>query len=178
MKHRSDTENYFMYIDLLRDVQCMIAELASQCRNNPSYKHIWQVYQKAIEFERNEREVSDMLYDSLPQILPEPHGPAGQSQNLLNDRDGILLCEKASNAYESISKLLKLVRKLAVRSASDTSTTEDRVNMRAQINAHYDEIDRIIATTKYNSNDILTSTAVQNAIKMTSELFQVVIKLL
>ena len=166
MNHRSDAENYFKYQDLLREVQCMIAELASQSRNNPSYQHIWQVYQKAIEFERNEREVSDMLYDSLPQILSEPHGPAGQSQNLLNDRDGILLCEKASNAYESIGELLKQVRQLAVRSASDTATTADRANMKNQIDAHYAEIDRIIASTTYNGETILDSTSVGTPTKI------------
>lgn len=161
MKHRSDTENYFQYIDLLKEVQCMIAELSSQSRNNPSYKHIWQVYQKVLEHEKNQREVSTMLYDSLPQSLSELNAPVGQSQNLLNDRDGELILQKASNAYESLSEIAKQVRQLAVRGASDTSTDDDRTNIDTQVDAFKAEADRIIATTKYNDLAIIGSSDVK-----------------
>ena len=155
MAKRNDTESYFYYLDLLKEVQSLIAELSCQSRSNPSYKHIWQVYQKTLEFERKQREGSTMLYDSLPQIVTELHDPAGHSQTLLNDKDGILMAEKASNAYESIAKLINQARQLAVRGASDTSTTADRVNIGNEVRAIKLEIDRISATTDYNGLKIV-----------------------
>ena len=109
---KSDTEAYFYYCDLQRQVNDLVAQLASQSRNNPSYKHIWQVYQKVIDFERNEREITDMLYDTLPQMpsdLSAHYEGAGSSQNILNDRDAILLLEKSSNAYESILRKFEAI---------------------------------------------------------------------
>ena len=128
----------------------MIAELAAQSRNNPSYKHIWQVYTRALEHERNQREVVHSLYDTLPQIHPELHAPDGQSQQLVNDRDALLMCQKASNTYESVHRMLRQCRQLAVNAASDTATDKDRDILRNQILSHLSEIDRQANNTMYN----------------------------
>ena len=150
MSRRSDTEEFFHYTRLQREVQEMIAELAAQSRNNPSYKHIWQVYTRALEHERNQREVVHSLYDTLPQIHPELHTPDGQSQQLVNDRDAILMCQKASNTYESVHRLLRQCRQLAVNAASDSATDKDRDILRNQIISHLSEIDREANNTIYN----------------------------
>lgn len=155
MSRRSDTEEFFHYTRLQREVQQMIAELASQSRNNPSYQHIWQVYQKVIEFERNERETVHSLYDTLPQMHPELHTPDGQSQNLLNDRDAILVCQKASNVYESIHRMLRQIRQLAVRAATDSTTDADRASLRNQIKSLFNEITRQAEGTVYNGEKYL-----------------------
>ena len=157
MSRRSDTEEFFHYTRLQREVQQMIAELASQSRNNPSYKHIWQVYQRVIEFERNERETVHSLYDTLPQMHSELHTPDGQSQNLLNDRDAILVCQKASNVYESIHRMLRQIRQLAVRAATDTTTDADRVTLRKQIKSIFKEITREAEETIYNGEKYLAN---------------------
>ena len=155
MSRRSDTEEFFHYTRLQREVQQMIAELASQSRNNPSYQHIWQIYQKVLEFERNERETVHSLYDTLPQMHPELHTPDGQSQNLLNDRDAILVCQKASNVYESIHRMLRQIRQLAVRAATDTTTDADRNSLRNQIKSLFNEITREAEGTVYNGEKYL-----------------------
>lgn len=155
MVFKNDTESYFHYLDLHKEVQSLIAELACQSKTNPSYKHIWQVYQKTIEFERNQRETSAMLYDTLPQTVTELADPAGQSQTLLNDRDGILMAQKASNAYESINNLIKQARQIGVRGSSDATTDAERTVLQTELVSIKAEIDRIIAATTYNGAAII-----------------------
>ena len=125
------TEMYFQYVSLQEEVQCIVAELTSQLENNPSYQHVWQVYQKVIEFEQRQREVSDLIYDSLPQIMPE-YQPAGQSQTLLNDRQAVLVGNEAINVYESVTKMVKQIKDLAIRNANATTSDDERVQIHAQ----------------------------------------------
>ena len=68
--------------------------------------HIWQVYQKVMEFEQRQREISSLIYDAIPQIVPE-YTPAGSSQNLLNDRQAVIVGNDAINVYQSVIKIYK-----------------------------------------------------------------------
>ncbi len=152
---RNDTEKYFHYTRLQKQVQELICELSAQSKNNPSYKHIWQIYQKIIEFERNEREMDTQLYDTLPQLLPEMQDPAGGSQSLLNDRDAILAAQKASNGYQAILKILKQVRQLAVRLETGTTDEASKAELKNQIASNVNEIHRISSKSNYNGISLL-----------------------
>lgn len=154
---RNDTESFFHYSRLLKEVNHLVAELASQGNNNPSYKHIWKVYQKAIDFEAREREVNSTIFDALPQLpsdLKEELTGAGRSQNIANDRDAMLLLQKAGNANQSVMDKVKLMREICVRGATSTIGTEQRLMLQEQLESLRNEIERIAQSTRYNGEQI------------------------
>ena len=155
MSQRNDTENFFHYSRLLKEVQGMIVELSAQSKSNPSYKHIWHVYQKVLDFERKDRELNSMLYDTLPQSLPEMYDPVGTSQAILNDRDGILVAQKASNGYEAITACLKQIRQIAIKSATGTTDTASLNENKNQIASLLVEVKRISENSKFNNLSLL-----------------------
>lgn len=72
-----------------------------------------------------------------------------------NAEDGISLVQTAEGALTETESILQRMRELAVQSASDTNTADDRKNIQDEMNQLIDEIDRISNTTQFNNMNLL-----------------------
>ena len=72
-----------------------------------------------------------------------------------NAQDGISMIQTAEGALNETHSILQRMRELAVQSSNDTNTTADRDAMQAEITSLTAEIDRISATTEFNTKKLL-----------------------
>jgi len=79
----------------------------------------------------------------------------GLAQGSRNAQDGISLIQTAEGALNETHSILQRMRELAVQSANDTNTAEDRVNIQAEVNQLTVEIDRIAQTTQFNTRNLI-----------------------
>lgn len=79
----------------------------------------------------------------------------GLTQASRNAQDGISLIQTAEGALNETHSILQRMRELAVQSANDTNTAEDRVNIQDEVNQLFREIDRIAQTTQFNTRNLL-----------------------
>jgi flagellin len=83
----------------------------------------------------------------------------GMNVAIRNANDGISLAQVAEGAIGKISDMLQRMRELAVQSANATNGTEDRANLDAEYLELGAEVDRTIASTKFNGLAILQTDA-------------------
>ena len=79
----------------------------------------------------------------------------GLKQSSKNIQDGISLIQTAEGGIASISDQLQRMRQLAVQSANDTLTTNDRALIQLEFNQVLSEIDRQASTVNFNSKVLL-----------------------
>ena len=79
----------------------------------------------------------------------------GLNQASRNAEDGISLVQTAEGALTETHSILKRMRELAVQSANDTNTSEDREQLQKEINQLTSEINRIGNTTEFNTKKLL-----------------------
>jgi len=79
----------------------------------------------------------------------------GLKQASRNAQDGISLIQTAEGALNETHAILQRMRELAVQSATDTNTNDDRLEIQEEINQLASEIDRIANTTQFNTMDLL-----------------------
>ncbi len=79
----------------------------------------------------------------------------GLTQASRNSQDAISLIQTAEGALNETHAILQRMRELAVQSATDTNTIEDRSNIQDEINQLTKEIDRIATTTEFNTQGLL-----------------------
>ncbi len=72
-----------------------------------------------------------------------------------NAEDGISLVQTAEGALTETHSILKRMRELAVQSANDTNTADDREQLQKEINQLTSEINRIGNTTEFNTKKLL-----------------------
>ena len=157
----NNTKKYFFYSNLLKEINDFIGQLCAISRNNPSYLHVWKIYHDVVLFENNQKELNDLIFDTLPQFpsdLNTQFSNAGLNQNLLNGRDAILLLEKVANANEAVMILLRQIRQLLIRASTETIIRSDRLILNKQITSHIDEIERIAISSCYNNIHIADGT--------------------
>ncbi len=87
----------------------------------------------------------------------------GLNQAARNANDGISLSQTAEGALQETTNMLQRMRELAVQSANDTNTAEDRASLDAEFQSLKEEIDRIAITTAFNGKTILTGSYASNA---------------
>lgn len=80
----------------------------------------------------------------------------GLNQAARNANDGISLAQTAEGALQETTNMLQRMRELAVQSANDTNTPEDRSSLNAEFTSLIEEIDRIALTTSFNGKTMLT----------------------
>ncbi|MBE0067768.1 flagellin [Thermoanaerobacterium thermosaccharolyticum] len=80
---------------------------------------------------------------------------AGLNQAQRNAQDGISLLQTAEGALNETTSILQRMRELAVQSANDTNTDQDRGAIQSEINQLKDEITRIANTTQFNQKTLL-----------------------
>ncbi|MBF0367961.1 MAG: flagellin FliC [Magnetococcales bacterium] len=80
----------------------------------------------------------------------------GTNQAVRNANDAISLMQVAEGALEETESALQRIRELAVQSANDTYTDEDRMDMQAEMDQLLAEIDRISSDTQFNDTGLLS----------------------
>jgi len=79
----------------------------------------------------------------------------GLDQAVRNAQDGISMIQTAEGALNEIHSILQRMRELAVQSANDTNTDDDRAEIQKEIAQLKTEIDRIGNTTEFNTQKLL-----------------------
>ena len=75
-----------------------------------------------------------------------------------NAQDGISLIQTAEGALNETHSILQRMRELAVQSANDTNTNDDRDALQAEVKQLNSEIDRIAKNTEFNTQALLDGT--------------------
>ena len=73
-----------------------------------------------------------------------------------NSQDGISMIQTAEGALNETHSILQRMRELAVQSANDTNTSEDREKLQLEMNQLRLEVDRISTSTEFNTRKLLT----------------------
>ena len=72
-----------------------------------------------------------------------------------NSLDGISLVQTAEGALQETQNILQRMRELAVQSANDTNTDDDRTQIQKEIIQLTNEVDRIATTSEFNTKKLL-----------------------
>lgn len=72
-----------------------------------------------------------------------------------NAQDGISLIQTAEGALNETHSILQRVRELAVQSANDTNTNDDRAELQKEVDELITEMDRIANQTEFNTEKLL-----------------------
>ncbi|PTQ53533.1 MAG: Flagellin protein FlaA [Hydrogenibacillus schlegelii] len=82
----------------------------------------------------------------------------GLDMAVKNAQDGISLIQTAEGALNETHAILQRMRELAVQSANDTNTVEDRQQLQKEIDQLAQELGRIGNTTEFNTQKLLNGT--------------------
>ncbi|MBR4776016.1 MAG: flagellin [Lachnospiraceae bacterium] len=80
---------------------------------------------------------------------------AGLERASMNCSDGISVIQTAEGALNEVSSILQRCRELAVQSADDTYSDDDRAAVQQEIDQLMEEIQRISETTEFNTKTLL-----------------------
>ncbi len=72
-----------------------------------------------------------------------------------NAQDGISLIQTAEGALNETHSILQRMRELAVQSANDTNTDDDRAELQKEVDQLIGELDRIANQTQFNTKNLL-----------------------
>ena len=79
----------------------------------------------------------------------------GLDQASQNTQDGISVVQTAEGAIEEVGNIVQRMRELAVQSANDTNTSDDREQLQKEMTQLGEEIDRIANNTEFNTKKLL-----------------------
>jgi flagellin len=79
----------------------------------------------------------------------------GLNQAVRNANDGISLAQTAEGALGESTNILQRMRELAIQSANDTNSVDDRNSLNAEVTQLVAELDRIAANTTFNGRGLL-----------------------
>jgi flagellin len=80
---------------------------------------------------------------------------SGLKQASANSQDAISLLQTAEGGLDQTHSILQRMRQLAVQSASDTNTADDRQKIQGEVDQLAKEISRISNTTEFNTQNLL-----------------------
>jgi flagellin len=72
-----------------------------------------------------------------------------------NAQDGISMIQTAEGALNESHSIIQRMRELAVQSANDTNTSEDREKLQLEVSQLVEELDRIANTTEFNTRVLM-----------------------
>ena len=87
----------------------------------------------------------------------------GTNQAICNALDAQALIDTVEGAHKEVENILQRMREVAVQSANDTNSTQDRNNLIVEFIALEDEIDRIAETTTWAGQSLLNANDRQSA---------------
>jgi len=90
----------------------------------------------------------------------------GLEQASRNAQDGISLIQTAEGALNEVHAILNRMRELAVQSANDTMTADDRAEIQKEVTNLIEEINNIGATTQFNTQKLLDGTFLNKIIQI------------
>jgi len=90
----------------------------------------------------------------------------GMNQAVRNANDGLSLLGTADSAVSQQTDLLQRMRELAVQSASDTNSNDNRTALNNEASQLKSELDRIANTTQFNGNNLLDGTFQSKALQV------------
>jgi flagellin len=79
----------------------------------------------------------------------------GLAQAQRNAQDGISMIQTAEGALKETHSMLQRMRELAVQSANDSNTDDDRAQIQEEINQLSTQIDDIASDTQFNTKNLL-----------------------
>jgi flagellin len=79
----------------------------------------------------------------------------GLDQANTNAQDSVSLIQTAEGGLNETHSILQRMRELAVQSANDTNTSNDRAEIQKELNQLVSEIDRISSSTEFNTKKLL-----------------------
>ena len=79
----------------------------------------------------------------------------GTDQAIRNALDGQALIDTAEGGHKEIEEILQRMREVAIQSANDTNSSQDRGNLQAEMDALMSEIDRIAVVTTWAGNSVM-----------------------
>lgn len=83
----------------------------------------------------------------------------GSYQARRNANDAVSLAQTAEGALQTSTEVLQRIRVLALQSANDTNSAEDRKSLQEEVKSLLVEFDRIANTTSFNEKKLLDGTA-------------------
>ncbi|MDR2528763.1 MAG: flagellin [Synergistaceae bacterium] len=83
----------------------------------------------------------------------------GLDRAAMNSQDGVSMIQTAEGALNEVHAILQRMRELAVQSANDTLTQQDRAYIQLEIDQLREEITRIGNTTQFNKKKLLDGSA-------------------
>ncbi len=83
----------------------------------------------------------------------------GMNVAVRNANDGISLAQVAEGALGKVTDMLQRMRELAVQAANASNTSTDRTSLNAEFRQLADEVDRTLASTRFNGTAILAASA-------------------
>ena len=86
----------------------------------------------------------------------------GLNQATANAQDGISLIQTAEGALNESHSILQRMRQLAVQSANDTNSNEDRQAIKKEVDALTSELNRLSTDTQFNGKALLDGTFTNN----------------
>lgn len=79
----------------------------------------------------------------------------GLSRAVLNAQDGISMMQSGEGALNESHGVLQRMRELAIQAASDTLTSNDRLEIQKEVRQLRDDLDRIAHNTEFNTRRLL-----------------------
>ena len=79
----------------------------------------------------------------------------GLNMAVKNANDGIGLTKSVEGALVEVTDMLQRLRELAVQSANDTNSVQDRIYIQEEVQLLLAEIDRVSTNTRYNGTKVL-----------------------
>jgi flagellin len=89
----------------------------------------------------------------------------GTDQAIRNALDGKALIDTAEGGHKEIEEILQRMREIAIQSANDTNSAQDRGNLQAELDALTTEIDRIAGVTTWAGNSVMAGDGTADSTK-------------
>ena len=93
----------------------------------------------------------------------------GLNMAIKNANDGISLTQSVEGALVEVSDMLQRLRELAVQSANDTNTNQDRAYLQGEVNLLIAEISRVSSNTRYNQMRVLDGSFTNQILQVGTE---------
>lgn len=78
----------------------------------------------------------------------------GLTRASANAQDGVSLCQIADGVLDEVNEILKRAKTLAIQASNDTLSDDDRAYLQEEVQALYDEINRVHETTVFNETEV------------------------
>src|SRR5215510_2152696 len=82
----------------------------------------------------------------------------GLNQATRNANDGVSTLQTADSSLQQVTDLLQRARELAVQSANDSNSSNDRLSLNSEVTSILSELDRVANTVSFNGKKLLDGT--------------------